>query len=122
MNYKSAIGAGFTLEYNSAIDAQISVNQNEIEISPTKFQEKLQLSLYPSYQITAGHFTAIFQPSFYIYRKKLEGQTAFFYQRLGIRYTMKNKYFVGFNLRAYDYHISDFIEWNIGYKLFKGYK
>jgi hypothetical protein len=119
LNYKSKIGLGATLDYNGAIDAQIAVSNNEVDIVPTSFTDKLQLSIYPSYALTAGSFTAIIQPSFYIARKPIKNQTAFFYQRLGIRYNFKNNIFLGFNLRAYDYHVSDFIEWNIGYNLIK---
>ncbi len=94
MNYKSAKLFGITLDDNGSIDTQIAIKQNDIEVTPAKFHEKLQISLYPSYQITAGHFTAVFQPSLYFYRKKIEGQTSFFYQRLGIGYAIKNKFFI----------------------------
>ncbi|MCF6317837.1 MAG: hypothetical protein L3J83_00935, partial [Proteobacteria bacterium] len=46
-------------------------------------------------------------------RRKSEGS----YQRLGIKYHVNKGLFFGINIRAYDFGIADYIEWNMGYRV-----
>ncbi len=120
---KSKIGLGIILsenKANSAIAYQQSLPDSIIiapEYQPGDFKSNLQVSIYPSYEFLAGPVSIIVQPSFYIHRGIKLDYIPTFHQRLGIKYTTKKGVFVGFNLRAYDYHVSDFIEWNIGYSI-----
>ena len=59
----------------------------------------------------------ILQPAFYIYRKEMKNQTPVFHQRIGLKYHFTKNLFAGITLRDYDFHVSDFIEWNIGYRI-----
>ena len=117
VGHKSKFGLGFTSTVDHSIDAQIAIDENDIEIQKTSYTGKFQMSIYPSYELIIGPVSAIIQPSFYIYRNKALAHKSKTYQRLGIRYRFKSNLFIGMNLRAYDYHVSDFMEWNIGYTL-----
>jgi len=59
----------------------------------------------------------ILQPAFYIYRRSLLNQSPVFHQRLGLKYHFTDRFFIGITLVDYKFHVSDFIEWNIGYRL-----
>jgi hypothetical protein len=82
-----------------------------------KFSDKLLVSIYPSYELAITKTSLIIQPAFYIYRKKLKIQSPVFHQRIGLKYHITEHLFVGITLVDYQFHVSDFIEWNIGYRI-----
>lgn len=114
VSYKSKIGAGFSVGYNGAINAQIAVENGELEEKDLPFGNHITMSVYPSYELVINKMALIIQPGFYIYRKKTAEATPLFYQRIGVKYHFYKNYYAGINLRAYKLHVSDFIEWNIG--------
>lgn len=59
----------------------------------------------------------ILQPAFYIFRKKAVNLSPVFHQRIGLKYYVDDDVFVGITLRDYAFHVSDFIEWNVGYRI-----
>ncbi|MCF6182431.1 acyloxyacyl hydrolase [Lutibacter sp.] len=117
VSYKSKIGIGMSISYNGTLDAQVAVENNELEPVESPFINKIQISIYPSYELIINKVSIILQPAFYIYRKKLKKQTPVFHQRIGIKYHFSNNLFAGITLRDYNFHVSDFIEWNIGYRI-----
>lgn len=117
ISYKSKIGIGMSISYNGAVNAQVAVDDNELEAIDGLFSDKLQVSIYPSYELVVNKFSLILQPAFYIYRKKLKNQSPIFHQRIGLKYHFTDSFFAGITLRDYKFHVSDFIEWNIGYRI-----
>ncbi len=117
ISYKSKIGLGVSMSYNGSVDAQVAVNNGELQITQGPFLKHLQLSIFPSYELVINKLSVIIQPAVYLYRKKMKNQTSIFYQRVGIKYNIFQNFYAGVNLRAYKYHVSDFIEWNIGYSI-----
>lgn len=116
---KSEIGIGITTTVDHSIDAQIAIEENDLEIVPTNYFQKIKLSVFPSYGVLVGPVTVILQPSFYLYKNPVDASSKYrvrTFQRLGIRYNFKNSLFLGMNLRAYNYHVSDLMEFNIGYR------
>lgn len=114
---KNKFGIGFSISYDGSHDAQIAIAENDIKIINSPFSTKLQLSIFPSYELVIDKLSILIQPSFYVYRMKVRNQTLFFYQRVGIKYHITNSIYAGLRLRAYGFHESDFIEWNIGYRI-----
>jgi len=117
VNYKSKLGIGMSFSYNGTLDAQVAVENNQLEKVESPFSNKIQMSIYPSYELIIHNVSLILQPSFYLYRKKLKKQTPIFHQRIGIKYHFSNNFFAGITLRDYNFHVSDFIEWNVGYSI-----
>ncbi|MEI6748584.1 MAG: acyloxyacyl hydrolase [Bacteroidota bacterium] len=117
INYKSKIGIGITLSYNGAINAQASIEANELETARGKFSDKILLSIYPSYELVVNRMSITLQPAFYLYRKKLYNQSPVFHQRIGLKYHITNQIFAGITLVDYKFHVSDFIEWYVGYRI-----
>ncbi|HEY3370068.1 MAG TPA: hypothetical protein VGK10_04420, partial [Prolixibacteraceae bacterium] len=70
-----------------------------------------------SYELVINKLSVVIQPGFYLLRKNSNDHEPSNYQRLGIHYQFGTHLFAGINLRAYDYHVSDFIEWTLGYQL-----
>lgn len=117
ISHKSKIGLGVSMAYNGAIDAQVAVENNELETISSPFINKLQISIYPSYELVVRRVSMVLQPAFYLYRKKLENQSPVFHQRIGLKYYFYKNFYASIILHDYDFHVSDFIEWNIGYRI-----
>jgi len=117
LSYKSKIGMGITFSYDGSIDAQVAVDNGEVEPVKGPFKDKILISIYPSYELVAHKVSLIIQPAFYIYRKTLKSQSPMFHQRIGLKYHITDHVFAGITLRAYDFHVSDFVEWSLGYRL-----
>lgn len=119
ISFKSKIGFGIDLSYDGSVNAQIAVDNGQLQITSGPFIDKLQISVFPSYELVVNKVSVVIQPSFYIYRKRLKNQSPVFYQRIGLKYNFYKNFYVGLNIRAYQFHVSDFIEWNIGYRIAK---
>ncbi len=117
VSYKSKIGAGFSMGYNSALNAQLAVENGDLDEVDLPFGNHITFSVYPSYELVVDRLSFIVQPGFYLYRKKTDELTPGTYQRIGVKYHFLKDYFAGISLRAYHYHVSDFIEWNIGRRI-----
>ncbi|MEI6684180.1 MAG: hypothetical protein WCO44_16240 [Bacteroidota bacterium] len=117
LNHKSKIGAGINIGYDGAINAQAAVEANELDSDGGKFTDKIIISVYPSYELVIHHVSILIQPAFYLYRKQLAHQSPVFHQRVGLKYHITEHLFMGITLVAYKFHVSDFIEWNIGWRL-----
>lgn len=121
VSYKSKIGFGINMVYNSTVNAEASaaaaVSSNDFDPVGGPLSDKLQISIFPSYELTVHKISLVLQPAVYIYRKKTKNQSPDFHQRIGLRYLISDKMFVGITLRDYAFHVSDFIEWSVGYKI-----
>jgi hypothetical protein len=117
ISYKSKFGIGLSVSYNGSLDAKVSIENNELEAEDSPFMEKLQMSIYPSYELVIHKLSVSLQPAFYLYRKTIDDQTPVFHQRLGVKYHFTNQFYASVVLRAYSFYISDFVEWHVGYRI-----
>jgi hypothetical protein len=117
ISYMSKIGAGMTFSYDGSVNAQIAVDNNELDPVDSPLSDKIQISIYPSYELVIDKLSVIIQPAFYIYRKNFKDQSPVFHQRIGIKYHISDNIFAGITLRDYSFHVSDFIEWTLGYRI-----
>ena len=99
------------------VKAQVAVDYNELDPGDSPLSDKIQISIYPSYELVIDKLSVIIQPAFYIYRKNFKDQSPVFHQRIGIKYHLSDNIFAGITLRDYSFHVSDFIEWTIGYRI-----
>lgn len=114
---KSKFGVGMAVSYDGSVNARIAVEKGELEAIDLPFTEQLRVSIFPSYELVMGPYSLLVQPGFYIFRKQFPHQVPISYQRVGLKYTFKNHISAGVSLRASDFHVSDFIEWSLGYQL-----
>lgn len=117
IGYKSKIGMGFDISYDGSHQTQLFIDNGYTKVSNGKFAENILISIFPSYELVFNKIAVVLQPGFYVYRDNIENQTPIFYQRIGLKYNFYKKFYIGLNLRAYQFHTSDFIEWNIGYRM-----
>lgn len=117
ISYMSKIGFGMTFSYDGSVNTQIAIEENELDPVDGPLTDKLQLSIYPSYELVVNKVSLILQPAFYLYRKKIKNQSPDFHQRIGLKYNISDNLFVGITLRDYAFHVSDFVEWNLGFRI-----
>ncbi len=117
LDYKSKIGFGFTVGYQGSQNSQIIVESGKLDEQEVAFARHLSLSIYPSYELAINKLSLVIQPGFYLYRKQSANMSPAFYQRVGVKYHFLKNTFVGINLRATKFYISDFIEWTVGQRL-----
>lgn len=117
LSYKSKFGFGMSLSYDGSYNSTVFVDNGELEPTEGFHGNKLSLSIFPSYELVVNKLSVVIQPGFYVLRKHSANKEPATYQRLGIHYQIGSNLFAGINLRAYNYHVSDFIEWTIGYRL-----
>jgi len=116
ISHLSKFGIGATFNYNGSINAQVAVENNELDEVDGPFADKLQLSIYPSYELCIDKVSIVLQPAFYVYRKNFKNQSPVFHQRVSINYHISDKIFAGITLRDYSMH-ADFVEWTVGYRI-----
>jgi len=117
ISYMSKIGFGMTFSYDGSVNTQIAIEENELDPVDGPLTDKLQLSIYPSYELVVNKVSLVIQPAVYLYRKRIKNQSPAFHQRIGLKYHITDKVYVGITLRDYAFHVSDYIEWTLGYRI-----
>lgn len=117
ISYMSKLGLGMTFSYDGSVNAQIAIDENDLEPVNGSLGDKIQVSIYPSYELVINKLSLVLQPAFYIYRRKFKNQSPCFHQRIGIKYFVTENLFAGIILRDYAFHVSDYIEWTLGYRI-----
>lgn len=116
-SFKSAFGLGVGLHYDGEYNYSIHAEKGELYKKKNFTNQKLLLSVFPSYRLMIGDFSVNVQPGFYIFKQKNESDVPWLYQRIGFQYRLSEKLFVSVGIRAYNFHVADFIEWKLGYTL-----
>ena len=117
INNKSKLGIGMTLGYDGSDNSAIFVDKGKLEPSEGFHANRLSVSIFPSYELVINKLSVVIQPGFYIIRKQSVNRKPMAYQRLALHYQLNKNLFAGIGLHAYNYHVSDFIEWTMGYRL-----
>lgn len=117
ISHKSKLGIGTSFVYNGTVNAQLDVQNGEVDEVEVPFGNHLAVSVYPSYELVVNRLSLVLQHGFYVLRKKIPGKPARVYYRIGLKYHFSEPFFAGINLRANSLKQSDFIEWTVGYRL-----
>jgi len=116
--WKNKFGAGFDFTYDESINAQIDINDGEIEVlPPLSFGEKLSLGAFGTYEFCVDRLSIASYLGVYIFRKEIPDPTPVLYQKFGIKYHFKNDLYAGILVKANNFSVAEYIEWNIGYRI-----
>ena len=130
ISYKVKFGAGIDIGYDEAYNSFITLVNQKV-INQNAEGNKLAIGIYPSFELVINRLSAIVQAGWYIYRYEpsIPESTdennviqprrtpAKSYQRIGLKYHILENIFLGFSLRAYEFDVADYFEWNIGYRI-----
>ncbi len=132
ISHKVKFGAGIDLgldgSYNSYIEYSSGNDNKRINAGNGN---KFAFGAYGSFELVVHKLSVIIQPGWYIYREEWKipdseppAGTSYprrkpggSYQRIGLKYHVFDNVFAGINVRAYDFSVADYIEWNIGYRI-----
>lgn len=118
ISHKIKFGAGADVSFNAAFGADTVMVNGIPQKSPLDAAEKILVGVYPSFELVLGKLSMIAQPGFYVYQTEIDGYDApSTYQRIGVKYHFWDHLVVGINIRAVNFSVADFIEWNIGYRI-----
>jgi hypothetical protein len=108
---KGIWGAGVDLCY----DQSMKVNPDYTVKSNMAFVDYFKLGVYLSYEIYAERIGFVYQPSVYVLNKYTEEHS--FYNRIGIKYYVRDNLSLNVNIKAKWIAIADYIEWGVGYTI-----
>ncbi len=132
ISHKVKFGLGADIGYDGSYNSYIKYENNETtEKVNAADGNKLSIGFYGSFELVINKLSVIIQPGWYVYREEWkipdspapEGvsyprrKPGNSYQRIGLKYHVFENVFAGINVRAYDFSIADYIEWNIGYRI-----
>jgi hypothetical protein len=130
LGYKIKMGMGFDFGYDKSYNSYI-IFENQMTIPQNGYGTKWSVGIYPSLEWVIERLSVILQPGWYLYRSdpsipettynnhiiQPRRTASSFYQRIGIKYHIFHNVFIGMNVRAYNFSVADYFEWNIGYRI-----
>ncbi len=131
ISHKVKLGLGADFSYDGSYNSYIKYQNNQTtERLNAGNGNKLAIGAYGSFELVIHKLSMVVQPGWYLYREEWEvpeepsegisiprRKPGGSYQRIGLKYHIFDNVFAGINVRAYDFSIADYIEWNIGYKV-----
>ena len=115
LSYKYNFGLGFDFTCTDAIGKNM-VDYYSLNNKPDiQNKDRLSVSTFLSFMYDINRLSVIIEPGVYLYKSSY----AYFpkyYQRIGAKYDVYHDCFVQIALRAYNFHIADYIEAGLGYK------
>ncbi|RKD92822.1 acyloxyacyl hydrolase [Mangrovibacterium diazotrophicum] len=120
--WKHKFGIGTDLTYNEEGNVKITYHEGQepdVEKS-SAFFDKTSMGIYGTYEFCIDRLSLASYLGAYALRKHDDREPPLLYQKFGAKYHFKNDMFIGILVRAHNFSVADFIEWNIGYR-FKWY-
>ncbi len=113
---KHSLGLGIGAGYDQYVNDQYKVNGRQVEFEQFDNKDKFNLTAYLSYEYRIHRLGLLIEPGVLLYKYEKYDVPPFF-QRVGLRYNLNNNLVFGVNLRAIDFTIAQYIEFNIGYNI-----
>ena len=132
ISHKVKFGAGIDVGLDGSYNSYIKYeNKQTVEKMNAGNGNKFAFGAYGSFELVVNKLSVIIQPGWYIYREEWKipdsdpplgtsyprRKPGGSYQRIGLKYHVFENVFAGINVRAYDFSVADYIEWNIGYRI-----
>ena len=114
LNNKYGIGLGGEWVYSDATWKADTTHYKQQDYKKLSTMDKVSLGLILSFHYNVNDFSILVEPGYAIRQK--HGYASKFYQRLGLRYYAYKGLFAQVALRAYSFHVADYIEWGLGYR------
>jgi hypothetical protein len=116
LDYKSRLGAGFEFGYNGLINPIFDTLSDSPRLIRKPDIRRVELSIFPSYELAFNKFSLFVQAGIYLYRHELIKISPTFYQRVGAKYYFTDHFFAAIQIRARSVAKAVMIEWTMGYR------
>lgn len=114
--YKSKFGGGMEVTYDGSANDQSFVtdppNHQEIPVS-----QRFGLGVFVAYELVISDLSVLLSPGYQIAGGNYTGAADKFYQRMGVKYHFLPNWFGGIYIRATNFSVAHYIEWNVGYRM-----
>ena len=138
ISHKVKFGFGMDFSYDDSYNSYVKYDSSgSFKKTDAGTGNKFTIGLHCSFELVISRLSLIIQPGWYVYRDKWDvpespvlpseqhpvgiaipkRRSGNSYQRIGLKYHIFKNIFAGINVRAYDFSIADYIEWNIGYRI-----
>jgi lipid A 3-O-deacylase PagL len=132
ISHKIKFGAGMDIGLDGSYNSYIKYeNRKATERLNAGYGNKLAIGAYGTFELVLNRLSVVMQPGWYLYREDWKipdsppendisiprRKPGGSYQRIGLKYHVLKNLFAGINVRAYDFSIANYIEWNIGYRV-----
>ena len=109
-------GLGFDMGYDASIKAEMVVD-NDVEKPVTvEGADYFTIGTFGTIEYTMDRLSLFGDLGIFLLNKDVPKAEPRFYQRIGLRYHLKNDMFAGVRLRAIEFSQAKFVEWSIGYR------
>lgn len=117
--WKNKYGIGIDLTYDESIDPHLIINEDDkVElVLPSKLTKKMTVGVYGTYEFAIDRLSIVTCMGVTALRKKYDGMASLLYQKFGAKYHLKNDAYFGILVRANNFSVAQFIEWNVGYRI-----
>jgi hypothetical protein len=116
LSAKHALGIGFGVGYNQYVGTTYYVENREMKLKDANVMERFNLSAYLSYEFKIHRLNLFLEPGYYVY-KSIYDKSESFFQRIGLRYQLNEKWFCAIGLRSQYFSVAQYIEWGVGLRL-----
>ena len=116
LSAKHALGIGFGVGYNQYVGTTYYIENREMKLKDANVMERFNLSAYLSYEFKIHRLNLFLEPGYYVY-KSIYDKSESFFQRIGLRYQLNEKWFCAIGLRSQYFSVAQYIEWGVGLRL-----
>lgn len=115
-SHLSSIGFGMTVYHNPLLNATVDRGGDELIVEyAEKTKDKIELSIYPSYELRLNRVSLLLQPEIYIRRQPSIIVNPLFQQKIGFKCYFTGKLYAAMILKAYSFSKANITEWHLGY-------
>lgn len=118
-SYKSSWGIGLGLIYDEEYNYNMFVNNGVLYQEKSSDNNRYLISIFPTYRLNMSRMKIDFSMGYYPFKKKEEYNEYKFFQRVALRYFVTDRLFLSFGINASDFHRANYLEWKMGYSIFK---
>ncbi len=117
--WKNKYGVGFDLSYDSQQNVDIERPDNEAPIvtKSKDLSDKMMFGFYGTYEFCIDRLSIVSCLGYTALRKTSSRSDSALYQKMGLKYHLKNNFYLSILVRAHNFTVADYIEWNIGYRI-----
>lgn len=113
--YQHSLGLGLDISYNSTIGKTDKEFYSWGQNDSLDFWDRTTISMMLCYEYSINKLSILLEPMIYLKRDPVS-YFPLFAQRIGLRYYLNKNIFAQLSLRAYKFHMADYIEWSVGYR------
>jgi len=106
----SRLGAGVDIMKDGSANASLDSS------AAVPGSEKLAVGIYGGYEHVIDRFSIPAQIGYYVWRGRDDERIPELYQKLGFKFDISDRFFVGMDARFYDFSRADFLRWTVGFR------